>query len=56
MCRILARNQVRLKQHAAGLNFIDLYYRSGLYQAPLPHGLGSEAPARSRRSDPVSKP
>jgi NADPH2:quinone reductase len=35
-------NQVRLKQHAAGLNFIDLYYRSGLYQAPLPHGLGSE--------------
>ncbi|HWY73683.1 MAG TPA: alcohol dehydrogenase catalytic domain-containing protein, partial [Burkholderiaceae bacterium] len=35
-------NQVRLKQHAAGLNFIDIYYRSGLYQAPLPHGLGSE--------------
>src|SRR5882762_2151145 len=35
-------NQVRLKQHAAGLNFIDLYYRSGLYQAPLPHGLGVE--------------
>jgi NADPH2:quinone reductase len=35
-------NQVRLKQHAAGLNFIDIYYRSGLYQAPLPHGLGAE--------------
>jgi NADPH:quinone reductase len=34
--------QVRLKQHAAGLNFIDIYYRSGLYQAPLPHGLGME--------------
>ena len=34
--------QVRLKQHAAGLNFIDIYYRSGLYQAPLPHGLGVE--------------
>ncbi len=36
------QNQVRLKQHAAGLNFIDIYYRSGLYQAPLPHGLGME--------------
>jgi NADPH:quinone reductase len=35
-------NQVRLKQHAAGLNFIDIYYRSGLYQAPLPHGVGVE--------------
>ena len=35
-------NQVRLKQHAAGLNFIDIYFRSGLYQAPLPHGLGAE--------------
>ena len=35
-------DQVRLIQHAAGLNFIDIYYRSGLYQAPLPHGLGSE--------------
>jgi NADPH2:quinone reductase len=35
-------NEVRLKQHAAGLNFIDIYYRSGLYQAPLPHGLGVE--------------
>jgi NADPH2:quinone reductase len=35
-------NQVRLKQHAAGVNFIDIYYRTGLYQAPLPHGLGAE--------------
>jgi len=35
-------NQVRLKQHAAGLNFIDIYFRSGVYQAPLPHGLGME--------------
>jgi NADPH2:quinone reductase len=35
-------NQVRVKQQAAGLNYIDIYYRSGLYQAPLPHGLGME--------------
>jgi len=35
-------NQLRVKQHAAGVNFIDIYYRSGQYQAPLPHGLGME--------------
>ena len=35
-------NQLRLKQHAAGLNFIDIYYRTGMYPAPLPHGLGVE--------------
>jgi NADPH2:quinone reductase len=35
-------DQVRLKMRAAGLNYIDVYYRSGLYQAPLPHGLGME--------------
>src|ERR1700758_3760022 len=35
-------NQLRVRQQAAGFNFIDIYYRSGLYQAPLPHGLGME--------------
>lgn len=35
-------NQIRVKQHAAGINYIDIYYRSGLYQAPLPHGVGVE--------------
>jgi len=35
-------NQVRLKQRAAGLNYIDIYFRSGLYKAPLPHGIGME--------------
>lgn len=33
---------VRIRQHAIGLNFIDVYYRMGLYAAPLPHGLGTE--------------
>lgn len=28
--------QVRLRQTAAGLNFIDVYYRTGLYKAELP--------------------
>lgn len=36
-------NEVRVKNHAVGLNFIDTYYRSGLYPpAALPSGLGSE--------------
>jgi NADPH2:quinone reductase len=35
--------EVRVRQRAIGLNFIDIYYRSGQYTAPLPHGLGMEA-------------
>mgnify|MGYP003575108893 CR=1 FL=1 len=35
--------EVRVRHTAVGLNFIDTYYRSGLYKAPLPSGLGSEA-------------
>src|SRR5262245_55712432 len=36
--------QVRVRQHAAGLNYIDTYFRSGLYQAPngLPFVAGNE--------------
>jgi len=37
-----AAGEVTLRQHAAGLNFIDIYFRTGLYQHPLPHGLGFE--------------
>ena len=36
--------EVRLRQHAVGLNFIDTYHRSGLYPLPaLPAVLGREA-------------
>ncbi|RQR50341.1 quinone oxidoreductase [Burkholderia sp. Bp9125] len=35
--------QVRIKQHAVGLNYIDVYFRTGLYPQPLPGGLGMEA-------------
>ena len=35
--------QVRLRQTAIGLNFIDTYHRSGLYPVKLPSGLGTEA-------------
>ena len=34
--------QLRLKQHAAGLNFIDVYHRIGLYPQPLPFTPGVE--------------
>lgn len=34
--------QVRLKQHAVGVNFIDVYQRSGLYKLPTPFIPGSE--------------
>ena len=34
--------QVRVRNTAVGLNFIDTYQRSGLYPLPLPFTLGSE--------------
>ncbi|MCW3150444.1 quinone oxidoreductase [Stutzerimonas stutzeri] len=38
-----AAGEVRVRNHAVGLNFIDTYFRSGLYVPPsLPSGLGSE--------------
>jgi NADPH2:quinone reductase len=37
--------QVRVKQHAIGVNFVDVYFRNGLYPAPggLPFVAGNEA-------------
>ncbi|MFI4999979.1 MAG: quinone oxidoreductase family protein [Reyranellales bacterium] len=35
--------QVKIKHTAIGLNFIDVYTRSGLYQTPLPNAVGREA-------------
>jgi len=34
--------QIRLRQEAAGLNFIDVYHRTGLYPLPLPFTPGVE--------------
>ncbi|WP_341912634.1 quinone oxidoreductase [Ferrovibrio terrae] len=34
--------QIRLKNTAAGLNYIDTYHRTGLYKLPLPLTLGME--------------
>lgn len=41
-----AEGEVRLAQTAVGLNFIDVYHRTGLYPLELPTGLGLEAAAR----------
>jgi len=38
-----AAGQVRLRQTAVGLNFIDTYHRTGLYPLELPAVLGMEA-------------
>jgi NADPH:quinone reductase len=35
--------EARIRHTAVGLNFVDIYNRSGLYPAPLPSGLGGEA-------------
>ena len=35
--------QVRVKIDAVGVNFVDIYHRTGLYQRPLPFIPGSEA-------------
>ncbi len=39
----LSARQVRIRQIAIGVNFIDTYDRSGLYSVSLPSGLGREA-------------
>lgn len=37
-----APGEILVRQEAIGLNFIDTYHRSGLYEVPLPSGLGNE--------------
>ena len=36
------KGEIRVRHHAIGLNFIDVYQRTGLYQLPLPLALGME--------------
>ncbi len=35
--------EIRIRHRAVGLNFIDVYHRTGLYPLKLPHALGMEA-------------
>lgn len=45
--------EVLLEQEAAGLNFIDVYHRTGYYPLPeYPHGLGMEAAGTVREVGP----
>lgn len=37
-----AEGQVRVRLEAAGLNFIDIYHRKGMYPLDLPTGIGQE--------------
>jgi NADPH2:quinone reductase len=37
-----AAGQIRIEQRACGINYIDTYFRSGLYPAPLPFIAGNE--------------
>ena len=34
--------EVQVRHHAIGINFIDVYFRTGLYPMPLPAGIGLE--------------
>lgn len=34
--------QVQVRNHAIGVNYIDVYFRTGLYPMPLPAGIGLE--------------
>lgn len=37
-----APGQARVRHYAIGVNFIDVYHRTGLYPLPLPSGIGLE--------------
>lgn len=37
-----AAHEAQIRHHAVGLNYIDIYHRTGLYPVPLPSGLGLE--------------
>ena len=37
-----APSEARVRHEAVGLNFIDIYHRTGLYPLPLPSGIGLE--------------
>ena len=36
------QGEARVRHEAVGLNFVEVYQRSGLYKIPLPSGLGTE--------------
>ena len=49
-----APGEARVRHHAVGLNYIDVYHRSGTYPLGLPAIPGLEGAGWSRRSAPGS--
>jgi NADPH:quinone reductase len=47
--------EARVRQSAVGVNYVDIYHRTGLYPLPLPSGLGSEAAGRVEAVGPDVK-
>jgi NADPH:quinone reductase len=45
-------NQALVRVMAAGINFIDVYQRSGLYKVPLPHTPGMEGAGTVEKAGP----
>ena len=59
------QGQVKVKQHASGVNYIDTYFRMGMYPSPvgLPFIAGNEAAGEviavgpgAQVEDPIRKP
>src|SRR5262249_19172595 len=44
--------EARVRHTAVGVNFVDIYIRTGLYPAALPSGLGTEAAGVVEEVDP----
>jgi len=47
-----AAGEALVRQTAAGINFLDVYHRSGMYPLSLPSGIGSEAAGVVERVGP----
>ena len=47
-----AAGEVLIRQTAIGINYLDVYHRSGFYTLPLPSGVGSEAAGVVERTGP----
>lgn len=47
-----AAGEVLIRQTAIGINFLDVYHRSGAYPLPMPSGVGSEAAGAVERVGP----
>jgi NADPH2:quinone reductase len=47
-----AAGEVLLRQTAIGINYLDVYHRSGVYPLPMPSGVGSEAAGVVERVGP----